>query len=401
MHLDEEELSRALDKPADYGLDLDLSSYITEPKEEVKLEESIVRRAYEVGVDLSRKDSVGSFFQVDHSVLLKAIQKKFEKDVELMTIEEAIEKYDWVEGLMWNLISPYKDKYTAFAAKNRRGGYFIRILEGRRVYIPVQACLLLYSPSITQCIHNLIIAEENSEAHIITGCTHHIKSVKGLHLGMTEIYVRRNAKLSFTMVHKWGPGMDVRPRTGMLVEEGGTMLYNYVLLGEVKSIQSYPMTMLAGSNSRISTNNVIYLSGESNVDLGGGVTIKGPGSKAELLTNSVVTDRAKLVSRGSIVSEAPGTKGHISCRGLILSDKAEISAVPSLTSKNADSELTHEAAIGKIAEEQLFYLRSRGFRLDEAESLLVRGFLDISSMGLPKHIEKMIDSIIEQTMKGF
>ncbi|MEM0090810.1 MAG: SufD family Fe-S cluster assembly protein, partial [Nitrososphaerota archaeon] len=160
MHLDEEELSRALDKPADYGLDLDLSSYITEPKEEVKLEESIVRRAYEVGVDLSRKDSVGSFFQVDHSVLLKAIQKKFEKDVELMTIEEAIEKYDWVEGLMWNLISPYKDKYTAFAAKNRRGGYFIRILEGRRVYIPVQACLLLYSPSITQCIHNLIIAEE-------------------------------------------------------------------------------------------------------------------------------------------------------------------------------------------------------------------------------------------------
>lgn len=401
MHFDEKELSRALDRPAEYGLDLDLSSYVTEPKEEVKLEESIVKRAYEVGVDLSRKDAAGSFFQVDHSVLLRAIQKKFEKDVELMTIDEAIEKYDWVEELMWNLISPYKDKYTAFVAKNRKGGYFIRVLEGRHVYIPLQACLLLYSPSIMQCIHNLIIAEEGSEAHIVTGCTHHVKSVRGLHLGMTEIYVRRNAKLSLTMVHKWSPGMDVRPRTGILVEEGGTMLYNYVLLGEVRSVQSYPMTVLAGSNSRISSKNVIYLSGDSNVDLGGGVTIKSPGSSAELLTNSVVTNRAKLVNRGSIVSEAPATKGHISCRGLMLSDSAEISAIPILTSKNADSELTHEAAIGKIAEEQLFYLRSRGFRIDEAESLLVRGFLDVSSMGLPKHIEKMIDSIIEQTIKGF
>ncbi|MCS7136025.1 MAG: SufD family Fe-S cluster assembly protein [Nitrososphaerota archaeon] len=400
MYIDEEELKRALEKPADYGPDLDLSSYIVEPKEEAKLEESILRRAYDVGIDLSRKDSVGNFFQVDHSVLLKAVQKKFENDVELMTMDEAIEKYDWVEDLMWKLVSPYKDKYTAFAAKNAKGGYFIRVLEGRRVYIPVQACLLLYSPSITQCIHNMIIAEEGSEAHIITGCTHHIKSVKGLHLGMTEIYVRRNAKLSFTMVHKWGSGMDVRPRTGILVEENGTMLYNYVLIGEVKTIQSYPMTVLA-DGSRISTNNVVYLSGNSNVDLGGGVVMKGSGSTAELLTNSVVTDKAKMVSRGSIVSEAPGTKGHISCRGLMLSDSAEISAVPSLTSKNADSELTHEAAIGKIAEEQLFYLRSRGFRLDEAESLLVRGFLDISSMGLPRHIEKAIDSIIEQTMKGF
>lgn len=400
MYIDEEELNRALEKPADYGPDLDLSSYIVEPKEEAKLEESILRRAYDVGIDLSRKDSVGNFFQVDHSVLLKAVQKKFENDVELMTMDEAIEKYDWVEDLMWKLVSPYKDKYTAFAAKNAKGGYFIRVLEGRRVYIPVQACLLLYSPSITQCIHNMIIAEEGSEAHIITGCTHHIKSVKGLHLGMTEIYVRRNAKLSFTMVHKWGSGMDVRPRTGILVEENGTILYNYVLIGEVKTIQSYPMAVLA-DGSRISTNNVVYLSGNSNVDLGGGVTMKGSGSTAELLTNSVVTDKAKMVSRGSIVSEAPGTKGHISCRGLMLSDSAEISAVPSLTSKNADSELTHEAAIGKIAEEQLFYLRSRGFRLDEAESLLVRGFLDISSMGLPRHIEKAIDSIIEQTMKGF
>ncbi len=401
MHIDEEELNKALDKPADYGPDLDLSSYLIEPEEAARLDESILKRAYDVGIDLSRKDSAGNFLQVDHSVMVKAIQKRFENDVEVMTIDEAMGKYDWVKGLMWNLISPYKDKYTAFVAKNRRGGYFIRVLEGRRVYIPVQACLLLYSPHIMQALHNLIIAEDGTEAHIITGCTHHTKSVKGLHLGMTEIYVKRNAKLSFTMVHKWGPGMDVRPRTGILVEEGGTMFYNYVLLGEVGSIQTYPAVTLLGDNSRISMNNVVYLSGSSNADLGGGVAIKGSGSRAELLTNSVVTDRAKLVSRGSIVSEAPGTKGHISCKGLMLSDSAEISAVPLLTSKNADSELTHEAAIGKIAEEQLFYLRSRGFRLDEAESLLVRGFLDISSMKLPKHVERSINTIIEQTMKGF
>jgi Fe-S cluster assembly scaffold protein SufB len=85
----------------------------------------------------------------------------------------------------------------------------------------------------------------------------------------------------------------------------------------------------------------------------------------------------------------------------MLSNEAEVSAVPILISRNMDSELTHEAAIGKIAEEQLFYLRSRGLKQEEAESLLIRGFLDISMMELPKHIERIVDRVIELSMKGF
>ena len=401
MSLDEERLRKALGKPATYGVDLDLSRYSIEVSAKPEVDEEVFDRSFEVGVDLRKKGALTTFFQIDHEILYKSVQKQFEDEIELLTIDEALRKHDWVKDLIWNLRSPYEDKYTAFNALHGRGGYFLRILEDKKIYMPIQACFLMFASGAIQNVHNLIVAEPGSEAQILTGCTAHPKTPKGLHIGVTEIYVRSGAKLNYTMIHKWSPGFDVRPRTEILVEDDALMLHNYVALGEVRSFQSQPKAKLIGENARITMNNVIYFHGSSKIDLGGEVYIDGKGGGAELITNSVAADRAQIINRGKISCTADDGKGHISCRGLMLSDEAEVSAIPILTSGKMSAELTHEAAIGRIAEDQLFYLMARGISGEEAESLIVRGFLDLSPMNLPEPLEESIKRVIDLALKGF
>lgn len=401
MQLDEERLREVLRRPAPLGLDIDLQEFKQAPEQRVEYYEDLAQASLEVGVDLDKRSKLTTFLQVDHEAIYKAVQKQFEKDIELMTLEEALEKYEWLREYVWRLRSPYEDKYSAFNALHGKGGYFLRIREGRRIHLPIQTCFLTYSPEIVQNVHNVIMVEPDAEAYIITGCTAHKKAPKGLHIGVTEIYVKRSAKLNYTMIHKWGPSFHVRPRTGILLEDGAELVYNYITLGSVASFQSQPSARLAGEGATLSMNNVVYLERSSDMDLGGEAFIEGSGGRVELITNAVVADRAKLTNRGRIVCDADNGRGHISCRGLMLSDEAEVSAIPCLVSRRMDSELTHEAAIGRISEEQLFYLMARGISREEAESLIVRGFLDTSPMKLPEHLDKGVRRVIDLAVKGF
>ena len=401
MQLDEEKLREVLRKPAPLGLDIDLQEFKQAPEQRVEYYEGLAQASLEVGVDLDKRSKLTTFLQVDHKAIYKAVQKQFEEDIELMTLEEALERYEWLGEYVWKLRSPYEDKYSAFNALYGRGGYFLRILEGRRIHLPIQTCFLTYSPEIVQNVHNVIIVEPDAEAYIITGCTAHKKAPKGLHIGVTEIYVKQSAKLNYTMIHKWGPSFHVRPRTGMLLEDDAELVYNYIILGSVASFQSQPSARLVGERATLSMNNIVYLEGSSDMDLGGEAFIEGGEGRVELITSAVVADKAKLTNRGRIVCEADNCRGHISCRGLMLSDNAEVSAIPCLVSRRMNSELTHEAAIGRISEEQLFYLMARGISREEAESLIVRGFLDTSSMKLPEHLDKGVKRIIELAIEGF
>ena len=401
MQLDEERLREVLRRPAPLGLDIDLQEFKQAPEQRVEYYEDLAQASLEVGVDLDKRSKLTTFLQVDHEAIYKAVQKQFEEEIELMTLEEALEKYEWLREYVWRLRSPYEDKYSAFNALHGKGGYFLRIREGRRIHLPIQTCFLTYSPEIVQNVHNVIMVEPDAEAYIITGCTAHKKAPKGLHIGVTEIYVKRSAKLNYTMIHKWGPSFHVRPRTGILLEDGAELVYNYITLGSVASFQSQPSARLAGEGATLSMNNVVYLERSSDMDLGGEAFIEGSGGRVELITNAVVADRAKLTNRGRIVCDADNGRGHISCRGLMLSDEAEVSAIPCLVSRRMDSELTHEAAIGRISEEQLFYLMARGISREEAESLIVRGFLDTSPMKLPEHLDKGVRRVIDLAVKGF
>ena len=195
-----------------------------------------------------------SYLQMDQSTVHC---KSTNDDVEIMDIKDALEKYDGLKEYFWTLVDKDKDEFTQAAHDNLHGGYFIRVKAGAKIKEPIQSCLMLKSENVGQNVHNIVIIEEGAEAHIITGCSVAHGTKSGAHLGISEFFVKKNASLTFTMVHNWGENVAVRPRSAGIVEEGGKFLSNYVLLKPVKDLQMYPTITMNGENSVARFNSVV------------------------------------------------------------------------------------------------------------------------------------------------
>ena len=219
------------------------------------------------------------------------------------------------------------DKYTAIAELKQTKGYFIRSAPHEKIEMPVQACLYIESEGVLQAPHNIIIAEEGSELNVITGCTVGTKAKRAAHLGISEFYVKKNATLVFTMIHNWGDETYIRPRTGIIVEEGGTFISNYILIKPVRDIQSYPTAYLKGRNATAKFNTILYASKDSIVDLGNRILLMDEGTTGESVFKVVATGNAKVYNRGQIFGQNKQTKGHLECRGLMLCPTATITAI--------------------------------------------------------------------------
>ena len=396
---------KAIEKPAAFGPDLDVGAFKREtspwpPCTISTLPKDIVQRALSVGISTEEKERAGTYFQIDHSAILQAIRETFSGKAEIMSTEEALKKYHWAKEYWWKIVAAGTDKFTALAKLKWDQGYFIRILENQKITLPLQACLFISKDNFNQNVHNLVIAEPNSEAQIITGCTVHPNVQSGLHVGISEFYVKKNAKLTFTMIHNWAQNFNVRPRTAALVDGDATFVSNYVCLKPVKSLQMYPVAYCMGANSRVSFNTILHGSKNSQLDVGSKVVLQGKGSRGEVITRAIASDNAQIDARGLLIGEHEDSRAHLECRGLLLSDKASIHAIPELVGKVKGTELSHEAAVGKIAEEQIRYLMARGFSASEAESLIIRGFMDVGIFGLPGVLKDDIKRMIDTTVAG-
>ena len=360
------------------------------------LPEEMKRRMLETGVVVDEtKGRSGTFVQVDHSPIHVSMAQD---GVEMMAVQSALEKYDWLSDLWWRAVDPDVDRFTSCVAQSESNGYFIRALQGQKTLLPLQACLYLETEGLAQRVHNIIIAEEGSELHIITGCTSGPHTESGLHLGVTEFYVRKGAKLTFTMIHNWHPGISVRPRTGIIVEEGATFISNYVVMRPVKDLQTNPVARCVGEGATVRFNTVVAGFPGGKLDLGSRVFLEAPGARTEIISRAVVTG-GEIVARGYIEGNARDVKGHLECRGLILNDGGAMHAIPELRGTVAGIDLYHEAAVGKIAEEELQYLMARGLTRDEAASTIVRGFLHVDIEGLPDALNAELQRAIESSEK--
>lgn len=391
----------AINKPAQFGPDLDLSEYSRNVKSWnsslSELPDDIKKRASDVGVCLEDVGRAGTFFQIDHSVIHQGIGKAFSGKAEIMNTKEAFEKWDWFKDYWWKLIDVDTDKYTALAGLEWDYGYLIRVREGEKITLPLQACLFMANENVDQNVHNVVILEPYSEAQIITGCVVHPNVGKGLHIGISEFYIKKGAKLTFTMIHNWKQNIDVRPRTAILLEDSATLINNYVCLKPLKSIQTFPVAYCKGNKSTAVFNSIVYGTGESIIDLGSKLVLEGNESRGQVNSRAIATDKSQIFARGMLIGDNKTSRGHLECNGLMLSDTASIYAIPELIANKSGTELSHEAAIGKVADEQIRYLMSRGFSEAEATSLIIRGFMDVRIFGLPEFLEKEIQSAIDLT----
>ncbi|MBX6422960.1 SufD family Fe-S cluster assembly protein [Thermosulfurimonas sp. F29] len=353
------------------------------------------QRLKEAGFD-PEAPKEGEFLQTDARVIQC---RKLPEGLELLPVTEALKKYDWIEEYWWKAVPADKDDYTRATAEDLDDGYFIRVLPGYRLVYPVTTCLYIRTPEVVQKVHNLIIVEEGAELNLITSCTTHPGVRSGFHIGVSEFYVKRNGKLTFTMIHQWGEELHVRPRTGIIVEEGGTYISTYVTLHRVATVQSFPVCRLVGPGARAVFGSVVVAPEGSILDLGARVSLEAPGTRAEIISRSVSTG-GESVARGHLIGKAPEIKAHLECQGLMLSDEGAIKAIPQLDAYYANVDMSHEAAVGKIAQEEIEYLMARGLSEEEATSLIVQGFLNVRIEGLPEELQKRIDRAVALAREG-
>ena len=316
----------------------------------------------------------------------------------MMTTKEALKVHDGLKDFYWKAMDPTKDKYTAKSYLEDSDGYFIRVKAGYHIKNPVQTCMLLNKDKSIQNLHNIIIVEDGASLEMITGCStaHHAND--SLHVGVSEIFVGDNANLTFSMIHSWGKQTGVRPRTNCVVGKNSNYTNNYVILNPVGSLQSFPVANL-GENSSATYNTMCIAHEGSDIDTGGMVNLNGKRARAEIMSRSISMG-GRMCARGRLVGNAPEVKAHLECRSIILKDGGSTVAVPELEAHVADVEMTHEAAVGKIARDQIEYLMSRGLNEDQAVSMIVRGFLSGSINGLPEALQKELDAAIEKANLG-
>lgn len=397
-----ERAEKAADKRAAIGPDVNLGEFETSAVPHEYLSDDQLRelptaekqRLLMAGVDVNEKERGGTYFQKDTAVVHC---KTKQPGIEVIPIRKALEEHSWIWDYYWKLVAVDADKYTAAAELELHNGYVIRSLPGVQSIYPIQACLYLDKQGLQQNVHNIIIAEEDSELHIITGCSTSPHLTRGVHVGISEFYVKKNAKLSFTMIHNWAEDMVVRPRSVARVEAGGLFLNNYICMKPVRTLQMYPTTHLVGNDAVARFYSIIVGSPGSEYDVGGRIFLKSPGSRAEIVTRTI-TNGGKITARGHLIGEVAEIKAHLECKGLILNGGL-IYAVPELEGHVDGVEMSHEAAVGKIAQEEIFYLMSRGLSEEEATSTIVRGFLNVDIPGLPPQLKAEIDKAIELSEK--
>jgi hypothetical protein len=389
---------KAVEKKALYGKDIDINTFHQKAQKTnlniAHLPQEEQKRMLESGIDPTAKERSGSFIQIDHSV---AHYQTTQEGVEIMSTEEALAKYDWLLDYWWKTLPADTDKYTAHVALHQEHGYFIRVLPGVKTTFPLQACLFMAQENLSQDVHNLIICEEGSELNLLTGCATSHKVRTGLHLGVSEFFIKKGARCNFTMIHNWAEEMTVRPRTGVIVDEGGAFISNYICLKKVADLQMFPTAYLH-KNTVAEFNTILVSHLDSYLDTGARVFLQGENSRAEIISRTITTG-GTIVARGHLIGQVPNIKAHLECKGLILSEKGIIHAIPELEGQVAGVEMFHEAAVGKIAEEQIEYLMSRGLSQSKATSIIVRGFLQMDIKGLPPELKMELDKAIETTEK--
>lgn len=398
--MDKEKVTAALDKKAMYGNDIDLNAYNDTNEARTKsvdeLSQTTRDRLEYVGIETGaaeEENRSASFVQLDNNAVEVKVKKQ--TPLELMSTGKAAEKYpELVEKYWWKAVKPDTDKYTAKTALEQEQGYFIRVRAGQKITTPLQACMCISHDQQLQHVHNVIIIEDGAELSIISGCTSAHEVESGMHIGISEMYIGKNAKLSFTMIHSWGENVIVRPRTVALVEEGGQYISNYVSIEKAKDVQMYPTVHLNGRGAVARLNSILVAPEGSHLDIGGKVILNAEGCKAESITRTISTG-GEVINRGCMTGKVEGIRAHLECDGLMLSNKGYIYAIPELDAQTGNAEMSHEAAVGRINPEEIEYLMARGMSEDDATATIVRGFLNVNIEGLPDSLAKKIEATLD------
>ena len=300
-----------------------------------------------------------------------------------------------------HLVKPQEHKFAALHGAVWSGGSFVYVPKGVSVTIPLQSYFRLNAPGAGQFEHTLIIVDEGAYLHFIEGCSAPKYNVANLHAGCVELYVGKNAKLRYSTIENWSKNMYNLNTKRAIVEEGGTIEWVSGSFGSHVSYL-YPMSILKGDDSRMEFTGITFAGEGQNLDTGAKVVHTGKRTSSYINTKSISKDGGISTFRSSVQigKQASGSKASVSCQSLMLDDISRSDTVPAMDIRTRDANVGHEAKIGRISDEAVFYLMSRGISEEDARAMIVSGFADDVSKELPLEYALEMNNLIRLEMKG-
>ena len=308
---------------------------------------------------------------------------------------------DMIRTHFMKLVKPNDHKFAALHGAVWSGGSFVYVPPGVSVEIPLQSYFRLNAPGAGQFEHTLIIVDEGADLHFIEGCSAPKYNVANLHAGCVELFVGKNARLRYSTIENWSKNMYNLNTKRAIVEEGGVMEWVSGSFGSHTSYL-YPMTILKGKDSRMEFTGITFAGKVQNLDTGAKVVHTGENTSSYINTRSISKDGGISTFRSSVTigKNAKHSKAAVSCQSLMLDDISRSDTIPAMDIRTKDADVGHEAKIGKISDDAVFYLMSRGISEEDARAMIVSGFADNVSKELPLEYAVEMNNLIRLEMKG-
>ncbi len=363
-----------------------------------------IKRTFErLGIpEAERKVLAGTGAQYDSVNAYHKLKEEWEsKGVIFEDMDIALQKYpDLVKEYFMKLVPSHDHKFAALHGAVWSGGTFLCIPKGVKVTAPLQAYFRMNAKNMGQFEHTLIIIEEGAEGHYIEGCSAPKYGSTSLHAGCVEIYVKPNARFRYSSVENWSQDTYNLNTKRALVEEDATMEWVGGNLGSGRTML-YPCSILKGRGSHADHLGVAFANKDQVQDTGAKVIHIGAESSSTVLTKSISKNGGRNVYRGllQVNKGATGAKSQVRCDSLLLDEWSISDTYPAMRIHEDDVSIGHEASTGRVSEEQLFYLQSRGLSEDEALAMIVNGFIEPIVRELPLEYAVEMNRLIEMEME--
>lgn len=351
-----------------------------------------------------RKSLAGVGAQYDSELVYHNVKDEVARQGVVYTdLESAMhgEYRQMIEEYFMKLVTPRDHKFRALHGAVWSGGSFVYVPKGVQVSIPLQSYFRLNAKGAGQFEHTLIIVDEGASLHFIEGCSAPKYNVANLHAGCVELYVKKKAKLRYSTIENWSKNMYNLNTKRAIVEEGGTVEWVSGSFGSHVGYL-YPMTILKGDNSKMEFTGVTFAGEGQNLDTGAKVVHTGKNTSSYINTKSISKSGGISTFRSSVVvqKQAHGAKSAVSCESLMLDSVSRSDTIPAMDIRCKDCAVGHEAKIGSISDDTVFYLMSRGISEEDARALIVSGFADNVSKELPLEYAVEMNNLIRLEMKG-
>jgi Fe-S cluster assembly protein SufB len=372
------------------GLDLAKINYYQAPETRI----SCVPKAL-------RKILAGYEVQHDSEAVYGSIIKKIADQGVLFTdTDTALKKCPTLFKKYFGKLVPAGDnKFAALNAACWSGGSFVYVPRGVSVALPLQAYFKINTKRLGQFERTLIIADEGSNVTYLEGCSAEVTSEAALHAGVVEIFVGKSARVKYITVQNWSNAVYNLVTKRAKVEENGSMQWLDVNLGS-RTTMKYPSCLLAGKGAAGEMISLAIANKGQTQDTGAKMFHLAPDTTSQIISKSVSLGGGKNVFRGMVEVSQPGCKSKTKCESLILDPKSSAQSYPAFKATSADAQISHEATISRLEDDQLFYLCSRGLSREAAESLIVNGFAEPILKLLPMEYAIELNRLIQLELGG-